>query len=119
EEIGELLVEPLGPKMIAALGVDELNVHAHAGFAALYAALEDLANVQLAADLLQVDGLALVREGGVAPDYEGAADTRQVGLQALRDPIDERLVLRTATNIGKGQNDHRQTRRDRFFGDWG
>ena len=51
EEIGERLVEPLGPEMIARFGVDELHVDAHAVAAALNAALEDIADVQLAADL--------------------------------------------------------------------
>ena len=51
EEIGERLVEPLGPEMIAGFGVDELHVDAHAVSAALNAALEDIADVQLAPDL--------------------------------------------------------------------
>ena len=66
EEIGEGLVEPLGPEMIACLGIYELDIDAHAIAAALNAALEDVADVQLAADLLQIDGLALVGERGVA-----------------------------------------------------
>ena len=51
EEIGERLVEPLGPEMIARFGVDELHVDAHAVSAALNAAFEDIADVQLAPDL--------------------------------------------------------------------
>ena len=51
EEIGQGLVEPLGPEMIAGFGVDQLHVDAHAVAAALNAALEDIANVQLASDL--------------------------------------------------------------------
>ena len=51
EEIGQRLVEPLGPKMIAGFGVDELHIDPHAVSAALNAALEDIADVQLAADL--------------------------------------------------------------------
>ena len=57
--------------MIARFGVDELHVDAHAASAALDAALEDITNVQLAADLLQIDVLVLVGEGGVAPDHDG------------------------------------------------
>ena len=70
EEIGERLVEPLGPEVTASLRVNELHVDAHAVRAALDAALEDIADVQLAADLFQIDGFALVSESGVAPDYE-------------------------------------------------
>ena len=68
EDIGERLVEALGPEMTARFGVDELHVDAHAVAAALEAALEDIADVQLAPDLLQIDGFALVSESGVAPD---------------------------------------------------
>ena len=71
EEIGQGLIEPLGPEMIARFGVDELHVDAHAVSAALNAALEDIADVQLAPDLLQIDRLALIGEGGVAPDHDG------------------------------------------------
>ena len=73
EEIGERLVEPLGPEMIAVLGVDQLHVDAHAVAAALNAAFQHVADVQLAPDLLQVDRLALVGERRVAGDDEGAA----------------------------------------------
>ena len=59
EKIGDRLVEPLGPEMMPALGVDELHVDAHAVSAALDAALEHIANVQFAADLLHVEGLPL------------------------------------------------------------
>jgi hypothetical protein len=72
EQIGERLVEPLSPEMIAGFSVDELHIDAHAVAAALNAALEDIADVQLAADLLQVDGLAFVSESRVAPDHERA-----------------------------------------------
>ncbi len=111
EEIGERLVEPLGPEMTAGLGVDELHVDAHAVSAALNAALEDIADVQLAPDLLQIDGLALVSEGGVAPDHERAANARKIGRQALRDPVDEMLLLRVAADIGERQDDDREARR--------
>ena len=71
EEIGERLVEPLRPEMTARLGVDQLDIDAHPVSAALNAAFEDIADVQLPADLLQIDGLALVGEGGVAADHDG------------------------------------------------
>ena len=61
EEIGQRLVEPLGPEMIAGFGVDELHVDAHAVSAALNAALEDIADVQLAADRLHVERPCLCR----------------------------------------------------------
>ena len=70
EEIGEGLIEPLGPEMIARFGVDELDIDAHAVSAALNAALEHIADVQLAPDRLHVERLALVGERGIAGDHE-------------------------------------------------
>ena len=102
--------------MTAGFGVDELHVDAHAAAAALDAAFENIADVQLAADLLQVDRLALVGEGGVAPDHERAPNAREVGRQALRHPIDEMLLLRVAADIGERQDDDREARRGGFFG---
>ena len=119
EEIGERLVEPLGPEMIARFGVDELHVDAHAVSAALDAALEDIADVQLAADRLHVERLALVGERRIAGDHEGASNAREVGRQALRDPVDEMLLLRVAADIGERQDDDREARRGGFFGRWG
>ena len=56
----------------------------HAASAALNASLKDVADVQLAADPLQIDVLALIVESGVAPDHDGVPYPRQVGCEALR-----------------------------------
>ena len=45
EEIGQGLIEPLGPEMIAGFGVDELHIDAHTVPAALDAAFERVAVV--------------------------------------------------------------------------
>jgi hypothetical protein len=66
EEIGERLVEPLGPQVTAGFGIDELHVDAHAGAGALNAALEDIADVQLAPDPLHVERLAFKGERRIA-----------------------------------------------------
>ena len=116
QEIGERLIEALGPEMIAGFGVDQLHIDAHAISAALNAPLQHITNVQLAADLLQIDGSALVGESGVPPDHERAAKTRKIGRQALRDPVDKMLLLRVAADIGERQNNHREARRGGFFG---
>ena len=56
--------------MIARLGVDELDVDADAVSAALDAALKNISDVQLAADLLRVERFAFVSESRVARDHE-------------------------------------------------
>jgi hypothetical protein len=49
----------------------------------------NVAHVQLAADLLQVDTFSFESESGVATDHEGAVDAREVGGRALCHTIDE------------------------------
>ena len=97
--------------MRARLGVDQLHVDAHALAAALNAALEHVAHVQVLPDLTDVDRLPSISEGGVAGDDEGARDARKVGGQTVGDPVDEILLLRPAAEIGEGEHDHRYPRR--------
>jgi hypothetical protein len=51
KEVGNGLFEALCPEMITRLGVDKLDVDAHAICAPLHAALERVAHVEVAADL--------------------------------------------------------------------
>ena len=113
EEVGYGLVEALGPEMIASLGVDELDIDPHAVAAALHRTFEHVAHVQFAADLLHVEGLALVGKGGVTGDHERASDAREIGGQALGHAIDEIVLLGVAADIGEGQDDDREPRRPR------
>ena len=52
--------------MAPGLGVDQLHVDAHPIAAALHAAFEHIANVEVAPDLFQVGDLALEGKGRVA-----------------------------------------------------
>jgi hypothetical protein len=94
--------------MTARLGVDELHVDAHAISAALDAALQGISDVQLASDRLHVDRLAFVGESRIAGDHDGATYPREVSGEALRDPVDEMVLLRAASDIGERQDDHRE-----------
>ena len=58
--------------MDAAFRVDQLNVDAHPIAAALDAALERIAHIQVAADLFEIDRLTFVGEGRVAADHKRA-----------------------------------------------
>ena len=91
---------------MAEFGVDELNVDAHAAVAALDAPFEDVADVQLAADLLKVDRLAFVGESRITPDHEGSSNARKIGRQALGHPINEMLLFWVAADVGERKHDH-------------
>jgi hypothetical protein len=56
--------------MRAGLGRDELRVEGDVLADAAHAAFQRIAHAELPPDLLRVDGLALVGEGGVAGDDE-------------------------------------------------
>ena len=92
EQIGQRLVEAFSPEMLAAFGVDELDIDTHAAGVALDRPFEHIADPKLLADFSGVDILALEREGGVAGDHEGAAKARQVGGQVLGDAVGEVIL---------------------------
>ena len=93
EEITERFVESLGPEVIARFCVDELDVDSHAASATLNAALERVADVQLALDRLHVERLAFVGERRVAGDSTSPKLT-DAQLVMMRAPADRAWVGR-------------------------
>jgi len=73
EYVGELAVVSLRPEMTAGGDVVELSGDAHAIAALAHAAFQDIAHAELLGDLPEMDGPALVDEGGVAGDHEEPA----------------------------------------------
>src|SRR5262249_18682915 len=71
-------IEPVGPEMGAALGGDELDVHAQHILDPPQAALYHVVHTEFLADLLHVDGSTLVDEGRGTCDHEGAGNVRQI-----------------------------------------
>jgi hypothetical protein len=68
----------------AGFCVDQLYVYSKPVAAALHGAFKRVTNVQLAADLFEINSLALMSESGVSADDERPPDTRQVRGQARR-----------------------------------
>jgi len=68
EHVFEQVVEADGPKMRSARGIDQLCGDAHPPASFPNRAFEHVANAKLAADLLHVDGLALVGKTRIAGD---------------------------------------------------
>src|SRR5689334_7366267 len=74
EKIGQGLVKPISPQVLAGLGFYQLYVDTNATATTLNRALEDIANAQPPTDLFNVDELIFVSEGRVARDHERATD---------------------------------------------
>ena len=110
QQIGALGVELFGPKMSAAVGVDELGVDPHLIAARLNRAFQHIAHAQILADRLGVDRLALVGEGRIARDDEAVADARESGGQFIGERVGEVVLRRIAGEIGEGQHDDGKTR---------
>ena len=118
EQIARVAVEPLGPEMRVGLGIDQLGVDADLVARPPDAPFQHIAHAQLAADLLRVDRLVLIGERGIARDHEHIRDPRQIGRQILGDPVGEILLIRVVAEIGEGQHDDRQARRQRRRRTW-
>jgi len=95
--------------MRPANSVDQLAGNAHALAAFAHRALEHIADAELAADLLHIDGLPLVGEARIAGDDKQPADAGERRDDLLDHPVGEIFLLRIAAQIGKGQH------RDRRF----
>ena len=105
-KVGPIGVEPIGPEMGAAFGVDELRVHPNLLASAPHAAFEDIANAELATDLLHVNRFALVGKGRVPGDHKAPGNPRKVGGEIVRDAIGEVFLVRVVRQVGERQDDN-------------
>ncbi len=110
EDVFHRLVESFRPQVRSGLGADQLDIHPQPIAAPLHRTFQRIADVQLRADLDNVDRFALEGEGGVAGDHETAVDPRQVRGQAFGHPVDEIFLLGVLRHIGERQDDDRQPR---------
>src|SRR5262249_54341391 len=93
--------------------LNQLRGNAHATASLAHRAFEHIAHAQLAADLLHINGLALVGEARIARDDEEPADAAERGDDLLDHAVSEILLLRVAAHIGE-----RQHRNGRLVGEW-
>ena len=91
--------------MRARARVDELRVDADGVSHAAYAPLEHIPDTQVAANLPDIDGLALECEGSVPGDNKASSKSRQITCQVFGYAIGEVVLARIATQVGKGQHD--------------
>ena len=79
--------------MSSAFGVYQLDIYFDLIASPPHTAFEDIANAELAADLLCVDGLTLLGKRRVVRDHEASRDPGEIGGQIIGDPIGEILLL--------------------------
>ena len=104
EQVADVFLEAFGPEMGAGFRIDELRVDTHPVPIPLCRAFEDVPHAEFLADLLGVDGFALVSEGRGAGDHEAVADARKVGGKIVRDAVDEIILGGVAGEVFEGQH---------------
>ena len=103
EQIGQVAIVPLGHDVVVGVGPDQLRRDPHPMPRFAHAAFEHIAHAQLLADLLDVDGLALVGEGRVAGDHREGAPAGEQRDDVLGDAVGEKFLLRIVAEIGERQ----------------
>jgi hypothetical protein len=110
-ELPALALEPVRPDMRAGLGRNELRVDRDRLADAPHAPFERVAHVEVAAELLCVDRLALIGERGLVRDHEAAGQMREVGGEIVGEAVGEIILLGVAAEVGERQDDDRHARR--------
>lgn len=104
ENVRQLTVEPLGPKLISVAGVDQLGGDPEPIAHLLDTTLEEGVDVEPPSDLTKIHGLASEGERGPAGDHEETLDMRQCVDELLRQPLTEVIVLRDRPEVDEGQD---------------
>src|SRR6185437_5614062 len=92
----------------------QLDVDAYAFAAPAHAALDHVADTQLAADGLHVDRFRLVDEAGVTGDDEQLRELREIGDDVVGQAVAEIALVGIAAQIVEGQHDDGR-RRPRLY----
>src|SRR6516225_2840961 len=109
EDVSQIPVVTLGPEMGTGGCIDQLAADAHPLSGPAQATLEDIADSQVAADLLGVGGFSFVRKCGIAGDNEKPAPFRQRCDDVLGNAVDKIFLLGIATDIVKWKNSNRRS----------
>src|SRR6516165_349011 len=99
EDVFQRAVEAVGPQMRAGHRVDQLPGNTDPIATLAYRPFEHIADAQLAADLLHVDRLTLVRKTRIAGDDEEPADTGERGDDLLDHAVGEIFLFRVTAHI--------------------
>jgi len=89
-------------RCVPVRGVDELAGYADPVRGLAHAAFEHVTHAELTADLLHIDGAALVGEARIARDHEQLAEAGERGDDFFHDAVGEILLLRIALMFWNG-----------------
>src|SRR5215468_11531507 len=104
EYLREITFVTLGPDMACGRNVIELGSDAHTSPDLAHAALEDIADAKLFADLPDVGRFTLVDERRVARDHEKPAQFGQCGDDVLTDSVRKIVLFGVAADVGEGKD---------------
>src|SRR5438132_5599744 len=99
--------------MRAARGVDQLRGDAHSAACFADRAFQDIADAELASNVLYIDGPPLIGEARIAGDDEEPTDAAERGDDLLDHAVGEILLLRVAARILERQDGDRRLVRQR------
>src|SRR5476649_2953360 len=94
--------------MPARGGLDELPRDTNAVARLPHASFEDIADAELASDLLDVDGVAFVGEARISGDHEQRLEPRQRGDDVLDHAVGEVFLIEIAAHVLEGKDSDRR-----------
>ena len=104
EDAVYLPVIAVGPERAPGACIDQLRRYAHVLIGALYAALEDVTNVEVLSYLTAVGGLVLVCESSIARHDDQLRKLGQTRDELLANSIGKILLVVRGTHVVEGQN---------------
>ena len=104
ENFRRATVEPVGPQVVACRGVDQLCGDTGLFPRSLHAAFDHVTDAELAGDVGQCNGLALVGEHRVAGDHVEPGKFGQVGNQGLGNAVGEIVLARITAQVREWQH---------------
>ena len=106
EQVGEVTVEPLCPKMRVCFGINQLGVDAHPSARPANASFQKVAHAQLATDLPRFARPVPVGECCIARNHQHVRESGQGGRQILGDPVSKILLAWVTAKIVERQDDN-------------
>ena len=115
EDVGDVPVVTLGPKVGTRPTVHQLRGDAHAVSRTPNTAFEHMAHAEVPRNYLYAHGAPLIHERRTPRDNENAPQFRQLGDDVFGDAVREMLLLSVARHVDEGQDGNRRLLREAQF----